>query len=578
MWNLTGARELKVGVKQRYSFLTNFWLYYARRHKGFLISLAVLGFGLSYVFLPDNLGLFTGFGRIDQYCKGIANSMNFCYLNSDLQFLSSSSQFIKYLNSVNKIVGLHPELFEIPEINVQGNMSSKQATNYLHLEVSKFIHQLNLLKFSRCTLSNYHLSKILNSHILLNLYEQQDSYEFLQILIDLLEKEYKEILSVLKDRDDLKNQVSSFPFNGKSVSQMKCLKCGGVSKPRKLEISTMSLILSKDSQSLQSLIQESKTSLLDDYNCVQCKMCHLMKRVEQGEIENYENDKSLIKLKTFFENNDKRIPINYDFDENKQDLETLNAYLEGYSSTSQVLKNEEFYELPKILAIQISRGRYSLDTGALKNYNSLNFNEDLAIDCGKNTIELETIDRSEAIQESSTMDFEKGQLDTSSHGRKDGFVLFQLRSFIGHSGNHYHGHFQCFKKKPMITKEKMKESPHQKGKHCEYHVRGEFVDTEYLGLQGLKSDVLETTKGGCKNGGKTIYKVKGDRVIYEKNQSGKKGKRKKPKILSTVINYPYWRISDSSVCEADLLVLESQRKNVYMLLYESSSEQSMQTA
>lgn len=109
-------------------------------------------------------------------------------------------------------------------------------------------------------------------------------------------------------------------------------------------------------------------------------------------------------------------------------------------------------------------------------------------------------------------------------------VIYTLRSVIRHKGTPSFGHYECYRKKPQF-----------------YKVReGEYSN--------------DSPAIVCGND-----RSQNSRIIHSQ-----KNIRRKHKKLLSVINKPYWRISDSKVTEVSENSVLADGKAAYMLLYEQS--------
>lgn len=105
---------------------------------------------------------------------------------------------------------------------------------------------------------------------------------------------------------------------------------------------------------------------------------------------------------------------------------------------------------------------------------------------------------------------------------------YKLQSLIKHTGMHTNGHYQCYKRKPDFRKD---------------------TDT-----------------------GMTITKTPMVNLQPKSNSNSESEKSRRPKLkkLKTVMRYPFWKLSDSSIQESSIDNVLDETKAAYMLFYEKS--------
>lgn len=111
-------------------------------------------------------------------------------------------------------------------------------------------------------------------------------------------------------------------------------------------------------------------------------------------------------------------------------------------------------------------------------------------------------------------------------------IKYNLKSVIRHKGTHFSGHYECYRKKPQFYKS-------SDGKYFN-DIPGALFNDEKIKLQNE------------------------EQALYQ-NKSKKKYKK-----LASVVNKPYWRISDTKVSEVSEKCMLEDGKAVYMLVYERS--------
>lgn len=112
-----------------------------------------------------------------------------------------------------------------------------------------------------------------------------------------------------------------------------------------------------------------------------------------------------------------------------------------------------------------------------------------------------------------------------------GPVTYTLRSVIRHKGTHSSGHYECYRKKPQFYKT----------------LEGYYLnDTPAIVVRNDWPSPIQS-----------------DRAVQNQEVIGRKHKK-----LVSVIQKPYWRISDTKVTEVSENSVLADGKAAYMLLYE----------
>lgn len=375
-------------------YSTNWWTSLSKSDKRNLFISIALFSGITYYILSPSLSsdptMFTK--RPDKYTTGLINMRNDCFANSSLQaylslvgltdylnsFINSYNEILSYLHSNNIDLNSILDNEELQNIaNSKFKKTSKLKYKFeipLHFALAKIIHKLQETQMTSRTISVWtflhSLEKIFNAKISKS---QHDAQELTQLINETLENEninFNKILKLLKVETQLnpsnfkkldKIDVPEFPFSGLQLSQMKCVACSHVSKPHFAPFLMVTLHTPQTfSSNLETLLNENESESIDGYQCIKCRISHIVANENSHEFKNDEKESEIIN-KLVALNNDSRLFINEDLPEDVEDYikSYKKANLDISSITSTVLRKNQILKPPKIFGLHLSRSSFN---------------------------------------------------------------------------------------------------------------------------------------------------------------------------------------------------------------------------
>lgn len=393
---------------------------------------------------PASRKMFTK--RPDKYTTGLINMRNDCFANSSIQAYLSLPGLTEYLNrfvlafnDFNKYLKDHD--FDIDTLNFKhqtsnGNTTNSSSTNVsttnsenervnpkfkkielsftipLHVSLAKIIKKLQSTQMTTRTISVWtflhDLEKIFNAKISRS---QHDAHELTQLINETLEnenlkihKKYNALMKKLTSEDPSLNPMNpklindlrliefpEFPLNGLILTQMKCLNCKGVSKPRFLQFLMLTLHTPETtSTDLETLLNENESESIDYYQCLSCRIKYIINNENylKKQKENYELSLSAEEskiLNTLYElDGDQNFCINDDLPEDTE------LYIKSYDKngadiskvTSTVLRKNQILKPPKIFGLHLSRSSFN-GFNVVRNSCRVSFRDHLKLSIGK---------------------------------------------------------------------------------------------------------------------------------------------------------------------------------------------------
>lgn len=433
--------------------------------------------------------------RKDRYTTGLVNPANECYINSTLQALSSIDALTTYLNCY-----LDNTAVKRTDNDNNSNENVEHQTRALHLSLSDIIAQLQEIIVSTRTISNKLLVRTMERIFKGTLSrDQSDAHEFAQLLFESLQEEYK----VYLNKPNFKDQ--EFPFKGETSCHYTCLKCHKSSNLKTEDFLLYEINLPQvSSATLLDVMNGQQNELIEDYSCIYCQINAVIQneKIARNNLSEYEKEilDTLINIYPSLELNTE-IPEHI--------LQFVKYYNRNGCNVKQIkttiVKKTIFKKCPQILSIHLNR---SLFNGAVFT---------------KNVCRLEAPKKFEIYEQDTIPN------TTVPHLKK---IEYKLKSVIKHTGTHYQGHYQCYKKKPRMMSYDLDQKI--------VINKSATINKSLLSAYGKELDNTDMTKP----------------------------MGKKLKLLKSVKFYPYWLISDHSVKECKESTVLEDGKCVYMLFYE----------
>ena len=412
-------------------------------------------------------------GRVDRVTTGLENRANDCYANSSLQSLASSETLAQYLRNF---------LADVSEDQMDEE-ESKSTTTYvkfpMHVALAGLLDKLREPLNSARTLTAQRIKQVaqlLQGSNLRN--TQQDAHEFTQMILDSLYEEYKSRESPL-----------TFPFRGTTGTQLVCLTCHNTSEMQRQDFMIYEAVAPQSySADLASILSQEQTTVIDGYKCLRCVLFRLLENERRlgprPNMSQFERD-TLHHLEsvhtTLYINSDLAGPI-HDY---------IRQYSRGgcapYTMPSQVHKRTVITSMPLVLLIHLSRSVFSGSGSSVRN------------DC--------------RVSYPASLDVPVPGLEQPGK--------YHLCSLTKHTGTHHRGHYQAYRHKPDLVKDR---------------ATGQVVN------RSVRIGTQPPTAQGTKY-----------------------------KRIRSVVQRPFWKICDSSVSEASEATVLGETKYVYMLYYEAGA-------
>ncbi|KAL3233763.1 Uncharacterized protein RNJ44_03803 [Nakaseomyces bracarensis] len=446
--------------------------YGLKKNKWWQLTFGFAGSIIGYILFPTIKDFIIGkriqgsvSNRDDKYTTGLVNKGNYCYVNSALQALSSSENMSRYLNVMYGVIN---------EESLQEN-SIPSYDLRLHVALYKLLRCLQSLINTPNTTTTTEVTRTME-----NIYQsrlsssQNDAHEFLQILLERLDTELQ-YCSILESK--------GLPYKGTVSEEFTCTRCRGISKAKSTTFTIFEAHLpQKQFITLEELLLNNSSDVITDYSCLVCNARAIISLEESYEFKGTSETlkQEMLELKSRLTS----IKINDDISPQLEAFfQTYSRY--GYNRDAMkttIFKRTTFVSSPSTLIIHLSRSTYN---GMVYSRNNckVKYPETLI-----------------------------------ANGQGDLKVNYQLKSVVKHTGNHYSGHYQCYRRKPILKRDRT-----------------------------TKKVVNTTTMIGA--GTMTI---------------GNNNLRK----LKSITEFPFWFLSDATTREKRLADVLDEEKSAYLLIYE----------
>lgn len=380
---------------------------------------------------PDKMMLMRRKKRAGKYTVGLLNPANDCFANSNLQALASLGILYGYISHLALIMPpspdpSSPEPESTPPAGPHATTPQKtQAPLSLSIALGKTIVLLNepiLTPKSASPWPFLHvLEKFYNSHISRN---QHDAHELLHLILETLETEHEQLCKIYNSKlaPSRTTFIPDFPFQGTTLDQITCSKCGYSPTPSQSTFLVFSLMVpQKRSALLTDLMSEvSSPEFIKDYGCTKCRVSYVLQTNKDAglvqELSKYATSDHALSLLP--EELEARLPRNV---------------------TSPINKSMRFGRLPQILTIHLSRSIYG-GFGASRN------------SCKVTVVEhLELMEQQSPAGAAPTQGNGGSGMDAAAAQMLGGRnkVTYLLMAMIRHKGTHYAGHYECFRRKNL---------------------------------------------------------------------------------------------------------------------------------
>ncbi|CCF58247.1 hypothetical protein KAFR_0E00930 [Kazachstania africana CBS 2517] len=426
--------------------------------------------------------------RLDRFTTGLLNARNDCFLNSSLQALVPIESLTTYLNQF--VEALH----SVDE----GQVFELERLAPLHANLIKLLHELQSLIVKPQTVSAKNIVKTLEDTLRRKMSsDQNDAHEFTQILLETLHSEYIKLQSNI--------EIGSFPFEGVSSNYLMCLQCNKYSQTIHSPFLMLEVAVPGNySEKLTDLILHSQDEIIEGYSCLYCKVNMILKNEKYlNQLPEYSQEEQSIL--NFLRNQILTLYINDDLPAD------VSFYVDHYSKNgcvtanfkSNIIKKNAVIKEPASLIVHLSR---SIFNGATITRSACRVEYEQSLNLQRQVMINDAFERTEPIK-------------------------YELKSVVKHTGSHVQGHYQCYRKKPDLMKERNTDTIVNRSPMIKKYSQDKFDASK------IESIITGTSK--------RLYKR-----------------------IKSLAAYPYWHISDTNVKEARTTDVLSEDKYVYILYYE----------
>lgn len=445
-----------------------------------------------------------GAGR---YTTGLLNPANDCYANSVLQALAASTILYEFL------------------------VRQKTLAEQMHFDVGPlssalrdFMFELNRPIESARNLSPWVFLSVLEQVLKCKILRRQhDAHELLHVILETLASENEifndSLVNALKpSTTDICTLKQPCPFSGELVNELRCLKCGYVSRQRTAFL-IHTLIVPQHSFNISEFLMSQKTipDIIKDYACVNCRLKFALRSPGANE-----------ELQSYTE-----------------DPWSLPARLLGELPKihSVIHKTAYFGNLPQILVLHLSRS-VMLQSGVARNSHNVSFPEHLLV---------------------------RGYPSKTPFGIEK---RYRLVAQIRHSGSHYSGHYECARRKNLTfwsgsldgSSDKFNDRTHEQAKR--YKASLDMIPQLQEGESNDQLNMVSTPKSKQNN---VLPFPNAPRPLTELSSplaSPELIHERRPLTIKPRQGSEWWSISDTKVKEATTSAVLSQTSAAYILFYE----------
>lgn len=477
---------------------------------------------------------------------GISNDGNTCFMNSVIQSLASSKELLRFIDS-----------YLYPDIEVENLQPVKSVVPRSDLvftaALRKLIENVNGCYGTRG--KEFSAKPLLNKmpngpkQNFFTGYNQEDAQEFYQLVMNLVESEYKKASNIPKQIDEkgskfidissVANYVTGCdqlgktlpvyvpathvdpniedaehkafkmnlitPVDGVSAERIGCLVCGEVGGIRYSVMSGISLNLPRkesyySSVSLQELLDEwINPEIIEDVNCNRCGL-EQTKQFLQEKITEGTNEKVAQLFKSRLAEIEAELKQPHITDEVFEKL-SIKQMIRKTKKSKQIYMSRP----PALLSLHINRSVFDPRTYMVVK-NSSNVEFPAVLDLSPYVVEPQDVDldarmpfrRGDApLEEPKGDEDEDGQANGNTHIPKNPELQYQLKAVIAHYGTHNYGHYICYRKHRGTWWRISDESVYAVTEHEALNSQGTFMlffeynDNETESLQELTESDLE---------------------------------------------------------------------------------------
>lgn len=366
--------------------------------------------------------------KAGRYTVGLYNRANDCFANSNLQAFAALRGLYEYLDDAAAVI---PSVEEDEKDDAKHVARLTQAT----LEM---VRSLNEPVSVPKTISPWTLlavvERIYNSRISR---AQHDAHELLHLLLETLQTENERLRKRAPP-----GAVAPFVFDGATVDQIICSRCGYSPPAKPVSFLVLSLMVpQRKSATLGSLLDEQAAP--EHINGYGCTMCRLRAAAE----------KDPQRFSPYLANPE-RLP------------DEIEAALPK-DVVSSIAKSTKFWKLPPVLALHLSRSIFA-GYGASRNSCKVQVPEVLELfeigpqdgandetpeavhvpSPSQNTKEDQNTDQN--TQDAPDTAHQTAAFGAAANALKRRRVRYELTALVRHKGTHSAGHYECFRRKNYV--------------------------------------------------------------------------------------------------------------------------------